>query len=44
MNLAYVLLRLPFAVIYAGILGLVVFRVADIVLFLVLLVPAGLAI
>src|SRR5690348_5083599 len=43
-SLAYVLLRLPFAIVYAGIIGFILFRGLDNVLSLLLLVPAGMAI
>lgn len=44
LSLAYILLRLPFALLYLGLVSIVVTRVADSVLSLVMLVPAGLAI
>ena len=43
-SLAYVLLRLPFAVIYAGITAFIFFRGLENILSLLLLVPAGMAI
>jgi prolipoprotein diacylglyceryltransferase len=43
-SLAYVLLRLPFAVIYAGTIAFILFRGLENVLTLVLRVPAGMAI
>jgi two-component system, OmpR family, phosphate regulon sensor histidine kinase PhoR len=43
-SLAYVLLRLPFAVIYAGTIAFILFRGLENVLTLLLLVPAGMAI
>lgn len=43
-SLGYLLLRLPLAVIYGGIIGFVVFRGLDNVLSLLLLIPAGMAI
>lgn len=43
-SLAYVLLRLPLALVYSGILGFIAFRGLQNVLSLLLLVPAGMAI
>jgi signal transduction histidine kinase len=43
-SLAYVLLRLPFAVIYAGLIAFIFFRGLENVLSLLLLIPAGMAI
>ena len=43
-SLAYVLLRLPFAVVYAGITGFIFLRGFQTLLSLLLLVPAGMAI
>jgi two-component system, OmpR family, phosphate regulon sensor histidine kinase PhoR len=43
-SLAYVLLRLPFAVIYAGTIAFIFFRGLENVLSLLLLIPAGMAI
>ena len=43
-SVAYVLLRLPFAVIYAGTIAFIFFRGLENVLSLLLLVPAGMAI
>jgi signal transduction histidine kinase len=44
LSLTYLLLRLPFALVYFGLVSIVVSRVADTVLSLILLIPAGLAI
>jgi len=43
-SLAYVLLRLPFAIVYSGIIGFIVLRGLENLLSLLLLVPAGMAI
>ncbi|HKW06197.1 MAG TPA: ATP-binding protein [Candidatus Dormibacteraeota bacterium] len=43
-SLAYVLLRLPFAIVYSGIIGFIVLRGFQTLLSLLLLVPAGMAI
>jgi two-component system, OmpR family, phosphate regulon sensor histidine kinase PhoR len=43
-SLAYVLLRLPFAIVYSGIIAFILFRGLENVLSLLLLVPAGMAI
>jgi two-component system, OmpR family, phosphate regulon sensor histidine kinase PhoR len=43
-SLAYVLLRLPFAIVYSGIIGFILFRGLENVLNLLLLIPAGMAI
>lgn len=43
-SVAYLLLRLPFAIAYSGILGFIAFRGLQSVLSLLLLIPAGMAI
>lgn len=43
-SLGYLLLRLPFALIYGGILGFIAFRVLDNALSLLLVIPAGMAV
>jgi two-component system phosphate regulon sensor histidine kinase PhoR len=43
-SLAYVLLRLPFGIVYSGIIGFILFRGLENVLNLLLLIPAGMAI
>lgn len=44
LSLGYVLLRLPLAVVYSGVLGFIVLRGLENLWTLVLLIPAGMAI